>query len=145
MAEPKTQKTQASVPDFLGGVADASRRDDAQALCALMTEETGEQAAMWGTAIVGFGEYTYHYGSGRQGNWPAVGFSPRKQSLTVYVSTGFDGYGDLLERLGRHTTGKGCLYLPNLSEVDDAVLREVIRSAFVAVNGKTITPGVATP
>ena len=144
MAEAKTQRTQASVPDFLDGVADASRRADAQALCALMTEETGEQAAMWGSAIVGFGEYAYHYGSGRQGSWPAVGFSPRKQSLTVYVSTGFDGYGNLLERLGRHTTGKGCLYLPKLSEVDDAVLRELVRSAFVALNGKTVAPGVGT-
>ena len=118
MAEPKTQRTQASVPDFLDAVADANRRADAQALCALMTDETGEQPAMWGTAIVGFGEYTYHYGSGRQGTWPAASFSPRKQSLTLYLSSGFVGYGNLLERLGRHTTGKGCLYLPKLSEVD---------------------------
>jgi hypothetical protein len=143
MAEPKTQKsTQASVPDFLAAVADPARRADAQALCELITEETGQPPAMWGTAIVGFGEYTYHYGSGREGSWPAVGFSPRKQNLTVYISTGFDGYGQLLERLGRHTTGKGCLYLRRLSEVDDSVLRELVRSAFLALNGKTVTPGV---
>jgi hypothetical protein len=142
MAEPKTQRTTASVPDFLAGVADPSRRADAQAMCALMTEETGDQPAMWGTAIVGFGEYTYHYGSGRPGSWPPVGFSPRKQSLTVYISAGFDGYGHLLERLGRHTIGKGCLYVPRLSEVDDETLRELVRSGFAALNGKTITPGV---
>jgi hypothetical protein len=142
MAELKTQKTQASVPDFLATVTDPGRSADAQALCELMSEETGQPPAMWGTAIVGFGEYTYHYGSGRQGAWPAVGFSPRKQSLTVYLSVGFDGYGHLLERLGRHTTGKGCLYLPKLSEVDDTVLRELVRSAFLAVNGRTVTPGV---
>src|SRR5215510_6952668 len=136
MAEPKTQKTQASVPEFLAAVSDEARRQDARALSELMTEETGVEPTMWGTAIVGFGEYTYHYGSGRQGCWPAVGFSPRKQNLTVYVSTGFDGYGPLLERLGRHTTAKRCLYLPRLSEVDDAVMRELIRSAFVALNGK---------
>ena len=114
----KTQKTDASVPDFLAGVTDPSRRADAQALCDLMTQETGQPPAMWGPAIVGFGSYSYRYPGGRQGTWPAVGFSPRKQNLTVYISTGFDGYGHLLERLGRHTTGKGCLYLPRLSEVD---------------------------
>src|SRR5262245_51214741 len=107
-----------------------------------MTEETGQAPAMWGTAIVGFGDYTYHYGSGRQGTWPTVAFSPRKRSLTVYISVGLDGYGHLLERLGRHTTSKGCLYVPNLSEVDDAVLRELVRSAFRDLNGRTVTPGV---
>lgn len=142
MAELKTQRTQASVPDFLAAVADPGRRSDAQALCELMSAETAQTPAMWGTAIVGFGEYTYHYGRGRQGSWPAVGFSPRKQSLTVYLSIGFDGYGHLLERLGRHSIGKGCLYLPKLSEVDDGALRELVRSAFLAMNGKTVTPGV---
>jgi hypothetical protein len=142
MAEPKTQRTTASVPDFLAAVADPGRRADAHALCALMTDETGEAPAMWGTGIVGFGSYSYLYRGGRSGTWPAVGFSPRKQSLTVYLSVGFDGYGHLLDRLGRHTTGKGCLYLPELSEVDDGVLRELVRSGFAALNGKTVAPGV---
>ena len=107
MAELKTRRTRASVPDFLAAVADPGRRSDAQALCDLMSAETAQPPAMWGSAIVGFGEYTYHYGPGRQGSWPAVGFSPRKQSLTVYLSIGFDGYGHLLERLGRHTHRQG--------------------------------------
>jgi len=142
MAEPKTQRSTASVPNFLAGVADPARRADAQALCTLMTDETGDQPAMWGNAIVGFGEYTYQYGGGRRGAWPAVGFSPRKQSLTVYISVGLDGYGHLLDRLGRHTIGKGCLYVTRLSEVDDEVLRELVRTAFGDLNGKTVTPGV---
>ena len=142
MAEPKTQRTQASVPDFLAGVVDAARRADAEALCDLMTEETGERPAMWGTAIVGYGSYSYLYRGGRQGTWPTVGFSPRQQSLTIYISAGFHGYGHLLERLGRHTTGKGCLYVPRLSEVDGDVLRELVRSAFHDLNGKTVVPGV---
>jgi hypothetical protein len=95
-----------------------------------------------GAAIVGFGSYSYEYRGGRRGTWPTVGLSPRKQSLTVYVSAGFDGYGHMLERLGRHTTGKGCLYLPRLSEVDGRMLRELLRSAFHELNGKTVTPGV---
>ena len=86
MAEPKTERTEASVAAFLDAVADPRRREDALELCELMTEATGEAPAMWGTSIVGFGSYRYRYGTGREGAWPAVGFSPRKQALTVYIS-----------------------------------------------------------
>jgi hypothetical protein len=141
MAELKTQRTDASVADFLAGVENAVRREDAQAVCALMTEVTGEQPAMWGTSIVGFGAYEYRYGSGQHGVWPAVGFSPRKQNLTLYVSAGFDGYGDLLARLGRHSIGKSCLYLPRLPDVDHDVLRELVRSGYDHMNGRHVTPG----
>jgi hypothetical protein len=141
MAELKTQRTDASVADFLAGVDNDPRREDAQAVCALMTEVTGEQPAMWGASIVGFGSYEYRYGSGQQGVWLAVGFSPRKQSLTVYISEGLDGHADLLRRLGRHSTGKSCLYLARLSEVDLEVLRELVRQGFDQLNGKVITPG----
>ncbi len=141
MAELKTQRNNASVADFLASVADPARRADTQALCALITEATGEQPAMWGTSIVGFGTYDYHYGSGRRGTWPAVGLSPRKQNLTVYISAGFDGYAELLARLGRHSTGKSCLYLPRLSDVDLDVLRELVRAGFEHFNGRVITPG----
>jgi hypothetical protein len=141
MAEAKTQRNDASVADFLAGVADPVRRADAQAVCALMAEVTGEQPTMWGTAIVGFGAYEYHYGSGRSGTWPAVSFSPRKQSLTVYISQGFQGYAELLTRLGRHTASKSCLYLPRLSDVDLGVLRELVRSGYEHSNGRVITPG----
>ena len=141
MAEVKTRRNDASVADFLAGVADPVRRADAQALCALMAEVTGEQPTMWGTSIVGFGTYDYHYGGGRRGTWPAVGLSPRKQNLTVYVSEGFEGYGELLARLGRHSTGKSCLYIPRLSDVDLTVLRDLVRSGFDHFNGRVITPG----
>jgi Domain of unknown function (DU1801) len=142
MAELKTQRTDASVAEFLAGVDNPVRREDAQAVCALMTEVTGEQPAMWGTSIVGFGSYEYKYGSGQRGVWPAVGLSPRKQSLTVYISEGLDGHADLLSRLGRHSTGKSCLYLTRLSDVDFDVLRELVRHGFDHLNGKVITPGV---
>ena len=142
MAELKTQRTDASVAEFLAGVDNPTRREDAQAVCALMTEVTGEQPAMWGTSIVGFGSYEYHSVSGRSGVWLTVGFSPRKQSLTVYIAEGLAAHADLLSRLGRHSTGKGCLYLPRLSDVDLDVLRELVRQGFDQVNGKVITPGV---
>ena len=138
MAEAKTQKTSASVPEFLAEVPDARRRADAQALCELMTEVTGEQPAMWGGAIVGFGAYSYIYATGRTGDWPAVAFSPRKQSLTLYLTEGIAAHTDMLARLGPHTTSKACLYVKRLSDVDTDVLRELIADAFTQVNGKTI-------
>ncbi|GIJ44285.1 hypothetical protein Val02_11710 [Virgisporangium aliadipatigenens] len=139
MAEPKTQRTGSSVAEFLAGVADPRRRADAQAACALISEVTGEEPAMWGTAIVGFGTYHYRYATGREGDWMAVGLSPRKQALTLYVSAGFDGYADLLARLGPHSTGKGCLYVKRLSDVDESVLRELVAHGFAALNGRTIS------
>jgi hypothetical protein len=139
MAELETQRNDASVPDFLAGVADPRRRADAQAVCALMTEVTGVEPEMWGTSIVGFGAYHYADGKGRINDWPAVGLSPRKQSLTLYISGGFDGYADLLARLGRHTTGRACLYLPRVSEVDEGMLRQIVRQGFEHLNGRTIS------
>ncbi len=139
MAELKTQPTGASVDEFLAGVTDPKRRADAQAACALMREVTGVVPEMWGTSIVGFGRYSYHDRSGKVNEWPAVGLSPRKQSLTLYISGGFDGYGELLARLGRHTTGRACLYLPRLSGVDESVLREIGAKGYAHLNGTTIT------
>lgn len=138
VAEVKTTKNTASVPEFLAGVADERRRTDAQAVCALMTEVTGLEPAMWGPSIVGFGSYRYEYASGRKGEAPAIGFSPRKDALTVYFSDGFDGYADLLAQLGRVTTSKACLYIKELAEVDAAVLRTMIDKSFQSVNGTTL-------
>lgn len=138
MAEPKTTRSDASVPAFLDAVADPRRREDALQLCELMTEETGEAPAMWGTAIVGFGAYTYRYATGREGDWPAVGFSPRKQALTLYLSQEFDGYAELLARLGPHSTSRACLYLKRLSDVDVDVLRQLVRDSFTHLNGGTV-------
>jgi hypothetical protein len=123
----KTRKTDASVQAFLESVADPRKREDCFALMALMAEVTGHEARMWGDAIVGFGDYHYKYASGREGDWFLAGFAPRRQDLTVYITAGFDAYGPLLDRLGRHKTGKSCLYLKRLEDVDLAVLRELVQ------------------
>src|SRR5688572_807272 len=120
--EPKTTRTDASVAEFLGAVPDPQRRADAEEVCELMREVTGHEPAMWGPSIVGFGQYRYRYASGREGVWPAVGLSPRKQALTLYISEGFDEYAELMARLGPHTIGKSCLYIKRLSDVDTDVL-----------------------
>jgi hypothetical protein len=139
MTEPKTTRTTASVADFLDAVADPQRRADAIALNALMREATGTEPAMWGTAIVGFGSYRYHYASGREGDWPAAAFSPRKQQLVVYLGGGFDQYATALANLGKHTIGKSCLYIKRLADVDTATLRAMIEDNFTRFNGQTIT------
>ena len=139
MAEPKTRPQASGVADFLAGVADPRRRAEAQAVCALMAEVTGAEPVMWGSSIVGFGTYHYRYASGREGDWPPVGLSPRKAALTLYLSTGFDGAGELLARLGPHEVGKSCLYMKRLSEVDQSVLRTLVDRAFRELNGRTIT------
>jgi uncharacterized protein DUF1801 len=139
MAELKTVKNQTSVAEFLAAVTDRDRRADAQAVCGLMAEVTGLQPAMWGSGIVGFGSYHYKYASGREGDWPAVGLSPRKQALTIYISEGFDTYDELLQRLGPHSTGKSCLYIRRLSDVDEQVLRSLVEGGFRRLNGTTVS------
>jgi hypothetical protein len=126
MAEPKTQKTQASVKAFLDAVPDERRRRDAKAVDALMREVSGEKPALWGPSIVGYGSYTLRYANGSTADWPLIGFSPRKAALVLYIMPGFDGYEALMQRLGKHTTGKSCLYLKSLADVDLAVLRELV-------------------
>ncbi|MCL4832003.1 MAG: DUF1801 domain-containing protein [Caldilineaceae bacterium] len=128
MAELKTQQNNASVEAFLHSV-DEKRRDDCFALLELMEEVTGEPATMWGTSIVGFGDYHYKYANGREANWMLVGFSPRKQNLTLYIMSGFDEYDGLLAKLGKHSTGKSCLYIKQLSDVDMDVLRQLVAAS----------------
>jgi hypothetical protein len=131
MAELKTQKNDASVQDFLQGVSDEKKRQDSFDILELMREVVGEEPAMWGTSIVGFGSYRYKYASGREGEWPLVGFSPRKRNLTLYIMSGFEGYDSLLAELGRHKTGKSCLYINKLEDIDLPTLRELIRQSVV--------------
>lgn len=126
MAENKTQVTDADVMEFLNNVADARKREDALTVRALMAEVTGEEPKMWGGSIVGFGTYHYKYASGREGDMPLTGFSPRKQALTLYIMGGFEQYDDLLAKLGKHTTGSACLYIKRLADVDMGVLRELV-------------------
>lgn len=137
MAELKTTVNDGDVDAFLNSVEDVQRRTDAKAVCTLMAEVTKEKPKMWGSAIVGFGTYRYKYATGREGDWLAVGFSPRKQSLTLYVMDGFESYLDLLGRLGKHSTGRSCLYIKRLSDVDQSVLRELVKSSYETANGTT--------
>jgi hypothetical protein len=133
VAELKTQKNDASVEAFLHTV-DEKRREDCFALLKLMDEVTGAPAKMWGSAIVGFGEYHYKYASGREGDWMLVGFSPRKQNLTLYIMSGFDRYDELLGKLGKHSVGKSCLYIKRLADVDTDVLRQLVEASVAHMN-----------
>jgi hypothetical protein len=126
MAELKTKKTDQSVEAFLNSVSDDKKRQDSFAILEMMKEASGEQPTMWGESIVGFGSYHYKYASGREGDWFLTGFSPRKQNLTLYLMSGFEMFGDLLSKLGKHKTGVGCLYINKLEDVDQAVLKELI-------------------
>lgn len=142
--EAKTQATTADVAAFIAAVADPVRRADCQALVSLMEQATGEKARLWGSSIVGFGAYRYEYASGRTGDWPVVAFSPRKNDLTVYITPGFDRFEALLQKLGKHKTGKSCLYLKGLADTDPAVLRELIHAAVAAMASKRIFEGRKT-
>jgi hypothetical protein len=126
MSGPKTRPTDADVGAFLDAIPDERRRNDARAVCRLMQEVTGEGPVMWGTGIVGFGSVRLRYATGRELDWPATAFSPRKAATTVYLMDGFEERVDLLARLGPHTTGKSCLYLKRLADVDLEVLRALI-------------------
>jgi hypothetical protein len=133
MAESKTQPTKASVTAFIAAIADEQRRQDCQAVAKLMQKATGAKPVMWGDSIVGFGTYQLTYADGRTADWPIVGFSPRKNDLTVYLMPGFDQLTEPLSRLGKHKTGKVCLYLKRLADVDTAVLAELIDTSVQAM------------
>ncbi|MFF2275908.1 DUF1801 domain-containing protein [Agromyces sp. NPDC058126] len=128
-----TGRTDVPVEVFLDGVTHRVRRRDAATLLALMERVTGETAYMWGPSIVGFGEYHYTYDSGREGVTPAAAFSPRKTAMTVYLVPGLTEHPELLERLGPHSTGVGCLYMKNLEDVDLGVLEALVRESYEAV------------
>ncbi|MEJ2013701.1 MAG: DUF1801 domain-containing protein [Anaerolineales bacterium] len=126
MSDLKTQRNDASVEAFLDAVESERKRADSETILALMREVTGEEPAMWGDSIVGFGSYHYKYASGREGEWFLTGFSPRKRTLTLYIMAGFKAYEPLLKRLGKFKTGKSCLYINSLEDVDREVLRELL-------------------
>lgn len=130
MAENKTQKTTASVNDFLNTIPDEKKRQDSFTLVELMQQITGAKPVMWGAAIIGFGDTHYKYASGREGDWFQVGFSPRKQNLTLYGIHQFDGYEELLSQLGKHKTGGDCIYVNKLSDVNQDILRELISKSL---------------
>ena len=130
MAENKTQKTGASVEAFLASVESKSRREDGLRLLQVMQEVTSLEPEMWGPSIIGFGDYHYRYETGREGDFFLTGFSPRKQSLSLYIMAGFDAYDGLLSRLGKHRKGAACLYINKLADVDMDVLRELVQQSF---------------
>jgi len=140
MAELKTKKTTASVKDFLNSVPDERKRKDSFAIVKLMQEVTGIKPAMWGPSIVGFGKYHYKYASGHEGDAPLAGFSPRKQNLTLYIMAGFDGRAELLGKLGKHKTGKVCLYINKLEDVDLFTLKDLVRRSFEYMQRKYPAP-----
>jgi len=130
MPENKTQRTTASVTAFLATIKDPRRRKDAKALAALMRKATGEKGAMWGTAIVGYGESTYEGSGGRVVDWFPVGFSPRSAALVVYLMGGLQAGAELLPKLGPHKVGGGCLYLTRFDEIDPGVLTRLVQRSY---------------
>ena len=126
MAENKTKPTPKSVASYLAEIEDPVRQADCNTIASMMEELTGSKPKMWGESIVGFGDYRYKYASGREGDWFLAGFSNRKQSLSLYIMGYLEYYTEILEELGKHKHGKGCLYIKKLSDVDMDVLRTLI-------------------
>ncbi len=136
MAELKTKPTTESVEKFLNGIADEQRRKDCFRVVEMMKAATKTEPAMWGTSIVGFGRYQYKYESGRELEWFLVGFSPRKNDLTLYLMSGFLRYPELMKKLGKHKTGKGCLYIKKLDDVDQSTLKTLIKQSVAEIRAK---------
>ena len=130
MSGNKTAATETAVQDFLASVEPDERRADALRLLDLFGQVTGYEAVMWGPSMIGFGKYYYRYESGREGEFFATGFSPRKAELSIYIMPGYADYGEILGRLGKHRTGKSCLYVKRLSDIDLDVLAELIRAGL---------------
>jgi hypothetical protein len=130
VAENKTQATDADVAAFLDAVEPDERRADGKTVCAMMQRISGEPPVLWGPSIIGFGRCHYRYDSGREGDMPRIGFSPRKAGLVLYVVFGFPPFDEILGRLGKHTTSKSCLYIKKLADVDMAVLEELIQASW---------------
>jgi len=137
MADNKTRPTKASVAAFIDALTDQTKRADAKVLVKLMQSATGEKPKMWGPSIIGFGSYHYTYDSGREGDMPLVGFSPRKAATVLYITRGFSGSEVLLAKLGKHTTGSNvCLYIKKLADVDPKVLEGLVAKSVATMRAK---------
>ena len=136
MAELKTQQNDGSVEAFLASIDHEKRQADARQVCELMTRLTGWKASMWGKSIIGFGAYDYKYESGRSGRWMITGLSPRKSALTVYIMPGFGPFPDLMQRLGKYRTGKSCLYINKIEDIDLKVLENLIVKSVDVMKGR---------
>jgi hypothetical protein len=129
MAELKTKRNDASVDDFLNAIKDEQVRTDCRVIADIMLKATKAKPQMWGSAIVGFGSRRYKYASGREIDWMLVAFSPRKQNITLYISSGFEGYDELMTQLGKHSCGKACIYIKRLSDVHLPTLKKLINAS----------------
>ena len=138
MAELKTKLTGKSVDAFIDSVKDAARREDCRRIAAIMEKATGVPGRMWGSAIVGFGDYRYQYADGRVGDWFLTGFSPRKNALTIYLMGGIQAHASMLDSLGKHKTGGGCLYINRLDDVDRAALSRLITASVSTLKKKSV-------
>jgi len=136
MAKLKTKLNDASVEKFLNAVKDKKKRELSYKILELMKNITKEEPKMWGTSIIGFGTYHYKYASGREGDWMQVGFSPRKQALSLYIMSGFNKYADLMNKLGKYKTGRSCLYIKREEDIDFKVLRELIAQSVKYIRNK---------
>jgi len=130
MADIKTKKTSQSVDAFLTSIVDEKKRQDSYVILDLIKEASGAEPKMWGDSIVGFGDYHYKYATGRENDWFYAGFSPRKQNITLYLATGFDQFSDLMQKLGRYKTGKACLYIQRIEDINQDVLKELVRRSI---------------
>ncbi len=129
MAEAKTRPTKQTVKKFISGIVDERTRKDCSMIANLMEEAAGSKGVMWGSSIAGYGTRTIKYANGSEADWPVIAFSPRKQNLTLYLSLGDDQQQELLAKLGKHSTSKGCLYIKRLADVDQTVLKKLIKNS----------------
>lgn len=136
MAELKTKENNASVKKFLNSIEDETKRKDCFDIVEIMEKESKEEAKMWGTSIIGFGNYHYKYASGHEGDMCIVGFSPRKQNISLYLCGPLAEQKDLLEKLGKHKTGKSCLYIKKLGDIDSEILRKIIKESIVTMKSR---------
>ncbi len=132
----KTRPNSADVKAFIAAVEDRQKRSDAEELLAMMKRVTGCKPVMWGTSIIGFGSYRYTNTTGREAQWCATGFSPRKSALTIYIMPGFSGLETLMEQLGKHKTGRSCLYIRRLSDIDAGILERIVARAYATIREK---------
>ena len=133
MAELKTKPNKQSVAQFIKQIDDEQKREDSKTIIKIMEELTKAKPVMWGPSIIGFGTLHYKYESGREGDWFLTGFSPRKQNLTLYIMSGFDPHPDVMDQLGKYKTGKSCLYIKKLEDIDLKILKKLIRESIKAV------------
>ena len=131
-AEPKTKANEANVADYIAGIKDETQRDDAKAIHDMMKSVAGKKGVMWGSAIIGFGTYHYVYASGKEGDWPLLAFSPRKQHNTLYIGSAFKDKEKLLKKLGKYKMSGGCLHIKKLTDVDEPALKAIIKNSYDA-------------